>query len=110
MKTKPLSRREFIQQTALTLSAGASLLSPVSGFAADSKGRRMTMDLVCGAIGVSTMAYNPPTRSMRVSGISVEYTAGVPGSIALGSITIQCVESGATWTVELKGNAVKPFV
>lgn len=59
------------------------------------------------AIGVNTMTYHPPTRSMRVSGISVVYTAGVPGSVAVGSVLIQCVESSATWTVQLKGNAVK---
>ena len=50
---KTFNRREFIQRTTLTLAAGATLLPPGLGFAADTKGRRMTMDLLCGAIGVS---------------------------------------------------------
>lgn len=50
---KTFNRREFIQRTTLSLAAGAALLPSGFGFAADGKGRRMTMDLMCGAIGVS---------------------------------------------------------
>ena len=61
------------------------------------------------SIVVGTMAYHA-RGSMRVSGISVKYLAGPAGSTAVGAITIQCDESGATWTVQLKANAVKPRV
>src|SRR5262245_53856957 len=47
------NRREFIQRTTLAFASGATLLPSGLGFAADTKGRQMTMDLVCGAIGVS---------------------------------------------------------
>jgi subtilisin family serine protease len=61
------------------------------------------------SVGTSTMSYNTPGRLRRLSGISVNYTAGVAGSTAVGSITIECVETGETWTADLKANAVKPF-
>jgi sugar phosphate isomerase/epimerase len=50
---KTINRRTFLQHTTLTLAAGAAFLPETVGFAADLKNRRMTMDLVCGAIGVS---------------------------------------------------------
>ena len=50
---KTFNRREFIQRTVLTLASSAALLPAELSSAADAKVRRMTMDLVCGAIGVS---------------------------------------------------------
>jgi sugar phosphate isomerase/epimerase len=49
---KPLNRRQFISQTTLAALVGG-LLSGRPGEAAERKPRKMTMDLVCGNIGIS---------------------------------------------------------
>src|ERR1035437_645592 len=46
------NRRQFIQQTTIASLAGGALLAGLSG-AAEAKQRKMSMDLVCGNIGVS---------------------------------------------------------
>lgn len=46
------NRRQFIQQTTIACLAGGALLAGLSG-AAEAKQRKMSMDLVCGNIGVS---------------------------------------------------------
>ena len=48
----PLNRREFLRRTALGSLAAGGLVSNLSQ-AVEGKKRKMTMDLVCGAIGVS---------------------------------------------------------
>ena len=49
-----VNRREFVHQTAAaSLVAGAAAAGLCRGFSAESKPRKMTIDLVCGAIGVS---------------------------------------------------------
>ncbi|HWI56532.1 MAG TPA: twin-arginine translocation signal domain-containing protein, partial [Bacillota bacterium] len=49
-----LTRRQFLHRTALASVAGGTLLAGFSGLSApEGKKRKMTIDLVCGAIGVS---------------------------------------------------------
>jgi sugar phosphate isomerase/epimerase len=50
----PINRRQFIQHAAVATLAGEALLSPTASVqGAESPARKMTMDLVCGNIGVS---------------------------------------------------------
>jgi sugar phosphate isomerase/epimerase len=51
---KDLTRRDFLQRTFTTsVAVGTGLAANVPAAAAESRNRKMTMDLVCGAIGVS---------------------------------------------------------
>src|SRR5215831_7432929 len=51
---KNLTRREFIERAAsASLVAGTALMPLQVAGSGDSKNRKMTIDLVCGAIGVS---------------------------------------------------------
>ncbi len=80
------NRREFIQHTTLALAAGATLLPASLGYAADTNGRRMTMDLLCGAIGVSANQREAAELAVRNGFESVGADGGYLAGLSEGQL------------------------
>jgi len=83
---RTLNRRAFIQQTTLILAAGPALLPANVGFSADMKNRRMTMDLVCGAIGVSANQREAAELAARHGFESVGADGGYLAGLSAGQL------------------------
>lgn len=77
-----LNRRQFIRNTALTSLAGAALLAAaVQPTATEAKKRKMTMDLVCGNLGVSASQREAVELAARHGFESVEANGGQLASL-----------------------------
>lgn len=78
-----LTRRDFIRQTITASLAVAAGSLPVStGAASDAKNRKMTIDLLCGAIGVSANQREAIELAARHGFESVGVDAGYLGSLS----------------------------
>jgi sugar phosphate isomerase/epimerase len=82
-----INRRQFIQSAAgLTLAGAALAAGPLASQAAEGKKRLMTMNLVCGNIGISAKQTEAIDLAARHGFESVEANGGYLGSLSEGQL------------------------